>query len=77
MVSVSGGVGRFVPLVMGVERGDATGAWYWKGLPTGTLVFERQKCASGHKLPKECLTVICCRNVSGNHKLNLVVIGKS
>jgi hypothetical protein len=22
-------------------EGDVTGAWYWKGLPTGTLVFER------------------------------------
>jgi hypothetical protein len=33
-------MGRFVPMVM-VERGDATGAWYWKGLPTRTLEFER------------------------------------
>jgi hypothetical protein len=23
-----------------VERGDATGAWYWKGLPTRTLAFD-------------------------------------
>jgi hypothetical protein len=26
MVSISGGVGRFVPMVMVVERGDVTGA---------------------------------------------------
>jgi hypothetical protein len=42
---------------------------YWKGLPTSTLAFEREKCAPGHKLSKECLTVMCCGNASGNHKL--------
>jgi hypothetical protein len=26
-VSIVGGVGRFVPIFMVVERGDATGAW--------------------------------------------------
>jgi hypothetical protein len=32
MVIISGGVGRFAPIVMVVKRRDATGAWYWKGL---------------------------------------------
>jgi hypothetical protein len=47
--SIGGGVGRFVPVVMVVERWDVavTGALYWKGLPTRTLVFER--CAPKHK----------------------------
>jgi hypothetical protein len=49
---------------------------YWKGLPTRTLVFEREKCAPGHKSSEERLTVICCGNASGNHKLKLVAIGK-
>jgi hypothetical protein len=60
-----------------VERGDATGAWYWKGLPTKTLVFERQKCAPGHKLLKDHIMVMCCGNASGNHRPKLVVIGKA
>jgi hypothetical protein len=71
-----GGVGRFV-MVMVVDRGDATGAWYRKGLPTRTLTFERQKCAPRHKSSEERLMVMCCENTSGNHKLKLVVIGKS
>jgi hypothetical protein len=32
MVSI-GGMGRFVPVVIMVERGDVRRAWYWKGLP--------------------------------------------
>jgi hypothetical protein len=57
----------------GVERGDATGVWYWKGLPTRTLVSEKQKCGPRHKSSKERLTVICCGNA---YKLKLV-IGKA
>jgi hypothetical protein len=64
-------------MVMVVEKGDATGAWYWKGLPIRTLTFEKQKCAPGHKSSKECLTVICCGNASRNHKLKLVETGKA
>jgi hypothetical protein len=78
MISIGGGgVVRFVPLVMVVERGDDTSAWYWKGLPTRTLAFERQKCAPRLKSSKECLMVMCCGNASGNHKLKMVVIGKA
>jgi hypothetical protein len=61
-------------MIMVVERGDATGAWYWKSLPTRTTVFETQKCAPGHKSSKECLTVMCCGNASEYHRLHLVVI---
>jgi hypothetical protein len=64
-------------MVMVMERGDASGAWYWKGLPTRTLMFERQKSAPGHKSAKECLTVMCCGNASRNHRLKFVVIGKA
>jgi hypothetical protein len=64
-------------MVIVMMRGDATGVWYWKGLLTRTLVFERQKCAPGHKSCKECIAVMCCGNASGNHKLKLVVTGKS
>jgi hypothetical protein len=41
---------------------------YWKGLPTRTLAFERERCAPGHKSSKDCLTVMCCGNASRNHK---------
>jgi hypothetical protein len=32
MISIGGGVGRFVPVVMAVERGDATGAWSFSNI---------------------------------------------
>jgi hypothetical protein len=50
---------------------------HWKGLPTRTPAFEREKCAPRHKSFKECLMVMCCGNVSGNHRLKFVVIGKA
>jgi hypothetical protein len=40
-ISTGGAVGSFVPMIMLVERRDVSGAWYWKGLPTRTLFFER------------------------------------
>jgi hypothetical protein len=46
-------------------------------LTTGILVFERWKCAPRHELSTECLTIMCCGNATGNHKLKLAVIGKS
>jgi hypothetical protein len=48
-------VGRFVPVVMVVERGDATGAWYWRSLPTKTLVFERRSVLQGINILKNTL----------------------
>jgi hypothetical protein len=47
---------------MEVEGRDVTGAWYWEVLPTGPIVYERQKCAHVLKSSEECLMVICCRN---------------
>jgi hypothetical protein len=58
---ISGGMGRFVPNVMVVEREDATGAWYWKGLPTRNLVFERQMCAPSINHLNNALQS-CCGN---------------
>jgi hypothetical protein len=37
----------------------------------------KEKYAPGHKSSKEHLTVMCCGNASGNHKLKLVVIEKT
>jgi hypothetical protein len=50
---------------------------YWKGLPTRTLEFQKEKCAPNHKSSKAHLTVICCGNACGNHKMKPVVIGKA
>jgi hypothetical protein len=61
---------------MVVERGDATDAGCWKGIPRRTLMFERQKCAPRHKSSDECLRDICCGNATGSYKLKLVLIGK-
>jgi hypothetical protein len=41
------------------------------------LAFERQKCTFRYKSSKECLTVMCCGNAPGNHKLKQVVTGKA
>jgi hypothetical protein len=53
MVSITAGMGRFVPMVIVEEKGDATGVWYWKGLPTRTLVFKRQTYSPRYKSCKE------------------------
>jgi hypothetical protein len=49
---------------------------YWKYLPTKTLAFKADNCDPGHKLSKECLTVMCWGNASRNHKLKIVVLEK-
>jgi hypothetical protein len=71
VVSIDNGMGKFVP-VLAVERWDATDAWYQKGLPTEALAFQRQKCVPKHKLSKEYLIVMCCRNACRKHKFKLV-----
>jgi hypothetical protein len=45
---------------------------YTEGLPTRTLIFERQICAPTHDLSKEHLTVMCCGKASENHELKLL-----
>ncbi|PNF43064.1 Jerky protein homolog-like [Cryptotermes secundus] len=59
-----------------IYNADETGL-YWKCLPTRTLAFQNERQAPGHKSSKERLTVLCCSNASGTHKLIPVVIGKA
>lgn len=59
-----------------IYNADETGL-FWKCLPTKTLAFTSEVQAPGHKASKERLTVLCCSNAAGDHKLKLVVIGKS
>jgi hypothetical protein len=37
-VSISGGVGKFVPMPTGVERGDATGVWSFLNISVLQLI---------------------------------------
>ncbi|XP_044763923.1 jerky protein homolog-like [Coccinella septempunctata] len=59
-----------------VYNADETGL-VWKVLPKTTLASKRESSAPGHKVSKECVTVLNCANSTGNHKLPLLLIGKS
>lgn len=52
-------------------------ALFYKMLPEKTLVHAEEKNAPGRKMSKERVTFLCCANKSGDHKLDIVVIGKS
>lgn len=55
---------------------DETGLNY-KMLPKKTLASKEETAAPGHKKSKERVTVLAASNASGDHKLKLLVIGKS
>lgn len=55
---------------------DETGLNF-KRLPSKSLVSRNEKSAPGLKQSKERITVMCCSNASGTHKVRLLVIGKS
>lgn len=52
-------------------------ALFYKMLPDKTLVHEKEKNAPGRKMCKERITFMCCSNKAGDHKLDIIVIGKS
>lgn len=51
-------------------------ALYYRAMPDGTLCLKGEKVVGG-KVPKDRLTVLCCSNADGSHKMPLFVIGKS
>lgn len=56
---------------------DETGL-YWKCLPSKTLAAASlEKMAPGHKSSKEQITLMCCANASGEHKMKLLCIWKA
>lgn len=59
-----------------IYNADESGL-FWKCLPTRTLAFQSEQKVSGHKSSKERITIMSCSNAAGNHKLRLLVIGKS
>ncbi|XP_053968717.1 jerky protein homolog-like [Anastrepha ludens] len=59
-----------------VFNADETGL-NWKALPRKTLASKRETSAPGHKVSKDRVTVLTCANSTGNHRLPLLLIGKS
>ncbi|XP_053954505.1 jerky protein homolog-like [Anastrepha ludens] len=59
-----------------VFNADETGL-NWKALPRKTLASKRETSAPGHKVSKDRGTVLTCANSTGNHRLPLLLIGKS
>ena len=49
----------------------------WKFLPMKTLAAASERSVPGYKLIKECITILCCANSSGEHKLKLATIGEA
>jgi len=54
---------------------DETGLC-WKALPSETLAPRREKTAPGYKEHKERVTILIFANATGDHKLQLTMIGK-
>ncbi|KAJ8889366.1 hypothetical protein PR048_008865 [Dryococelus australis] len=55
---------------------DQTGL-IWKALPKTTLASKRETSYPGDKVNKVRVTVLNCANSTGNHKMPLLLIGKS
>lgn len=59
-----------------IYNADESGLFF-KQLPKKSYVSKNEKSAPGYKMSKERLSILACSNVTGNHKLPLMVIGKS
>ncbi|KAG5867736.1 hypothetical protein JTB14_010146 [Gonioctena quinquepunctata] len=61
----------------GVRELDLAGEKLSADSAAATLASKRESSAPGHKVSKERVTVLNCANSTGNHKLPLLLIGKS
>lgn len=52
-------------------------ALFFKMLPTHSLVHENESSAPGCKIAKDRVTFLPCANVTGTHKIPILLIGKS
>lgn len=59
-----------------IYNADETGI-FWKTMPDTTQAGKSDKNVSGHKQPKDRLSVLCCANANGSHRNTLAVVGKS
>ena len=55
---------------------DETGLNY-RSIPECTLASQKEKSVPGHKLSKVRVSVMCCANATGLHRLKPVVVGKA
>ena len=58
-----------------IYNADETGLYY-RVTPDGFLCYAYQKL-SGSKKAMDCITVLCCANMTGSDKAKLLVIGKN
>ncbi|GFS52135.1 jerky protein homolog-like [Trichonephila clavipes] len=59
-----------------IYNADETGLNF-RALPKKSLASQDEKSAPGYKMSKDRVTLMACSNAFGNHKLPLMVIGKS
>ncbi|XP_069195726.1 jerky protein homolog-like [Procambarus clarkii] len=60
-----------------IYNADETGL-YWRMLPTETMAHSGEDDPSGdYKQNKQRISLLCCANAAGTHKLKLLVIGIS
>lgn len=59
-----------------IYNADETGL-FWKCLPSRTAVIKGKCTVPGHNSFEERVTVMCCTNATGLHKLKLCVVGKA
>ncbi|KAK8401007.1 hypothetical protein O3P69_002645 [Scylla paramamosain] len=58
-----------------IYNADETGLFY-RCLPRTTLASESEGDVKGFKQSKDRLTVLCCTNMAGTHKVKLFMVGK-
>lgn len=59
-----------------IYNADESGL-YWRSIPNKTLASASEIRAPGSKVSKERITFMPCANVTGTHKLSLLVVGKA
>ncbi|XP_048193162.1 jerky protein homolog-like [Perognathus longimembris pacificus] len=59
-----------------IYHADETGL-FWKCLPARTSVIKGQCAVPRHRSLEERVTVMCCANATGLHKLKLCVVGRA
>uniref|UniRef100_A0A2I3GC45 JRK like n=1 Tax=Nomascus leucogenys TaxID=61853 RepID=A0A2I3GC45_NOMLE len=59
-----------------IYNADETGL-FWKCLPSRISIIKGKCTVPGHKSIEERVTIMCCANATGLHKLKLCVVGKA
>jgi hypothetical protein len=58
-----------------IYNADETGL-NWEALPRKTLASRRESAAPGYRISTDRITLLVCANVSGNHRLPILAVGK-